>query len=599
MSDDAPTSGPPPAPAGSRLALPAGFMLDGYRLDRVASESTAAIVYAGTDVLLGVPVAVKEYLPGRLARRDATGKVIPFEEAVFERGLQAFFGEARALARCSHPALLRVVRFMQTNGTAYRVMPWVDGTPLTEVRRDMFVAPDEAALRALLHDLLGALEAFHATGQVHGAVTPANILLLGNDRPLLLGPEWSSRKSASELIESLMIGIAAGFAPREQMAGSAAEPQGPWTDLYSLGAVLRFCITGQLPAPDAAVQAPPHWSHEQRSAYSAALLAVIDAALSPAPQERPQNVAQFREWLEHMPARAGEGAAEPDFNSLIERMLQGVPGREEPVMAAAPEPPPASAPAAANDDVAIQRVLEEIALTAAAPVDDEPSKPAPAPPRKTHRAVLWGGAALVALMLMLFVGTVMRDEQRTLHVQWPAAGSAAVDPIATGRAPSALPELPSAPTGAGVEGAPGPAADPAPPRGAPAVPSEAAPIHPAPAVDAPPATVPPAAARSAAPTAPANDPTAASTQPAPALPSEGVAAPTHLAAAPAEATPAGTRPPAARAAEAARKAGSPRDQCGGRTPFATYRCMQTQCAKAQWTEHPQCKRLRETDSVEE
>jgi len=43
---------------------------------------------------------------------------------------------------------------------------------------------------------------------------------------------------------------------------------------------------------------------------------------------------------------------------------------------------------------------------------------------------------------------------------------------------------------------------------------------------------------------------------------------------------------------------NPREACSGRTQFALYRCMQTQCAAARWSEHPQCIRLRATDSVD-
>jgi len=43
---------------------------------------------------------------------------------------------------------------------------------------------------------------------------------------------------------------------------------------------------------------------------------------------------------------------------------------------------------------------------------------------------------------------------------------------------------------------------------------------------------------------------------------------------------------------------SPREVCAGRTPFALYRCMQAQCAQRTWTRHPQCERLRATDSVD-
>jgi hypothetical protein len=55
---------------------------------------------------------------------------------------------------------------------------------------------------------------------------------------------------------------------------------------------------------------------------------------------------------------------------------------------------------------------------------------------------------------------------------------------------------------------------------------------------------------------------------------------------------------AAKPVAAERSSTSPREACGNRTQFSLYRCMQTQCAQAQWTQHPLCKRLRIRDEVD-
>jgi hypothetical protein len=47
-----------------------------------------------------------------------------------------------------------------------------------------------------------------------------------------------------------------------------------------------------------------------------------------------------------------------------------------------------------------------------------------------------------------------------------------------------------------------------------------------------------------------------------------------------------------------RAARSPREVCGDRTQFSLYQCMQTQCAKAVWSAHAQCVKLRRTDTVD-
>jgi len=85
--------------------------LDCYELRGVIAQGTAAVVYLGTDRTLRVPVAIREYMPQGLAWRDATSRVMPLspaQEIPFSRGLNAFIDEARSLARCDHPSLLRM-----------------------------------------------------------------------------------------------------------------------------------------------------------------------------------------------------------------------------------------------------------------------------------------------------------------------------------------------------------------------------------------------------------------------------------------------------------------------------------------------------------
>ena len=126
--------------------------LDGYELRGVIAEGTAAVVYLGTDRTLRVPVAIREYMPHGLAWRDATSRVLPLSPAQqmpFARGLQAFIDEARTLARCDHPSLLRIVRLLEANGTAYSVMPHYVGRRLTDVRRGAKAADDDGEVSDL------------------------------------------------------------------------------------------------------------------------------------------------------------------------------------------------------------------------------------------------------------------------------------------------------------------------------------------------------------------------------------------------------------------------------------------------------------------
>ena len=309
-------------------ALPRGARLDAFEIVEAIAEGSSSIVYRATPLAGGAAVALMEYMPARLAQRDAAGAVAARSPALgpaYRQGLAAFLDEARTLMRCDHPALVRVLQVREVAGTAYRCMPLVEGRRLSELRSGMAEPPGEDVLRGLLDGLLGALETWHREGGLHGSVTAANILLLADDRPLLLGPGGAGRAIAAERIASLMTSEEPCFAPVEQIVPTADMPLGPAADLYALAGVLRYLITGQLPPPALGLPGAAHREPLRDVAqrlrkkrpnltYSAALLDTLEAALSTRPAERPQSVAQFRAWLAAGPpgsvAAAGPVAGE-------------------------------------------------------------------------------------------------------------------------------------------------------------------------------------------------------------------------------------------------------------------------------------------------
>jgi non-specific serine/threonine protein kinase len=299
-------------------ALSPGAWLEEFEVGEVIGQGSTAIVYAATDRARAIPVAIAEYMPGRLAQRNHEAQVTPRTSAqadAFAKGLKAFINETRTLARCNHPSLVRIVRLWDANGTAYRAMPRYPARRLLEVRLGMNEPPDEEAVRALLDALLGALGVFHQAGGGHGKVTPSNILLLADNRPLLLAPGAAGRAIAGDRIDVLMTGADPCFAPIEQMVESADIPLRPSVDLYALAGVARYWISGQLPGPVfGAPDSPRREKLEDtvqrlrltwpRLHYSAALLDALDSALSIYPAERPQSVAQMRARLGTAPAVA-------------------------------------------------------------------------------------------------------------------------------------------------------------------------------------------------------------------------------------------------------------------------------------------------------
>jgi non-specific serine/threonine protein kinase len=278
-------------------------VLEGHALDRVIAESALSVVYLGTDLALRLPVAVKEYLPQRLARRHSAALVVPLpgETQRFERGLRAFIDEARTLARCEHPSLLRVVRLVESHGTAYRVMPHLAGQRLDEVRRRRGAPLDGPVVRRLLESLLDALQAWQLVAGVHGRVVPDNILVLLDGRPLLMGPGAVEAALAPERRGASTTGARA-------VASSDGWPVGPWVDVHAVAQVGRFCITGEW--PEAGIDAAAEPLHDAmrrlgllgpRLGLDPSLVDAIAVATSPEPHLRPQSGAQLREWLAHGP----------------------------------------------------------------------------------------------------------------------------------------------------------------------------------------------------------------------------------------------------------------------------------------------------------
>ncbi|MDP9044518.1 MAG: hypothetical protein M3O01_06895, partial [Pseudomonadota bacterium] len=296
----------PPSTTRDRvdIVLPKGARLGPFEVQRLISRGASSFVYLATDHALAMPVALQEYLPMRLVYRDPWLHLHasdPTDEDILNRGMQVFIEESRLLARCEHPALMRVNHLFEAHGSAYRVMPFQPGRRLDDVRRQMAEPPPESALRALLDPLLGALETIHQLDQVHGGVTAANILLSDQDLPVLLAPGAAAREIRSDLVESLMATV-------ESQPGALlpeVAPTGPSIDLCALAEVMRFCITGEAAVPGTRPHEPLSvllgrgGGDAPMPVYSTEFISTLDAATSSSPEDWPTSVAQCRLWLTH------------------------------------------------------------------------------------------------------------------------------------------------------------------------------------------------------------------------------------------------------------------------------------------------------------
>jgi serine/threonine protein kinase len=284
--------------AAADVALPRGYALNEYRIDSTLGVGGFGLTYLATDSNLDLKVAIKEYLPGELALRGDDHSVSPKSEETtetFKWGLSRFLDESRTLASFRHPNIVRVMRFFQANQTAYMVMEFVAGQPLSDWARTRQPLGERTVL-AIAAPLLDGLELIHRAGYIHRDIKPGNIFVRDDGSPVLLD-FGSARMSGQD--SALTAIVSAGYAPLEQYHTHGK--QGPWSDLYAFGGVLYWMVTGNKPV-DAAARVredalPPAVQAGDGTRYSQNLLAAIDWALSPNEENRPQSVAAFRQAL--------------------------------------------------------------------------------------------------------------------------------------------------------------------------------------------------------------------------------------------------------------------------------------------------------------
>lgn len=287
--------------AGSEIALPKGYVLNEYRIEGTLGVGGFGLTYLATDSNLNLRVAIKEFLPGELILRCENQSVKPKSEStadIFKWGLIRFLDESRTLASFRHPNIVRVMRFFEANQTAYMVMEFVAGQPLHEWiggRRPLA----EQTVIAIAHPLLEGLEVIHQANYLHRDIKPNNIFVRDDGTPVLIDFGSARMTSANTDITSI---VTPGFAPLEQYHTHGN--QGPWSDLYSFGAVLYWMVTGNKPVESIARVRkdvlPPAAAVADGSRYSADLLKAIDWALAPLEEARPQSVAEFRDVLQHL-----------------------------------------------------------------------------------------------------------------------------------------------------------------------------------------------------------------------------------------------------------------------------------------------------------
>jgi non-specific serine/threonine protein kinase len=488
----APPAGPhdprdPHDPQERPHPLGVGHRLDEFELLEVIGEGGFGIVYRAYDHSLQREVAIKEYMPSMLARRVGDNSVHVRSErltATFEAGLRSFINEARTLAQFSHPALVRVHRFWESNSTAYMAIQLYKGRTLRRLAEEEPGRVTETWLLGMLGPLLGALETLHRSQCFHRDIAPDNIFIQQDDLPVLLD-FGAARKSIADLVDEVAVMVKSGYSPIEQYADDNTLLQGPWTDLYALGAVLYRAVTGN-PPPSAVVRSVQDayvpLSSMGRADLSPAFCAAVDHTLAVHSKDRTQTVAAFAAelgltklgdiYVNGMSAPtviipAAPVPAAPPPPTLAPQQLApqqiapaSAPVPLEPLGARGFATPPVAPVVPLAPAVAAAAATAATAATAAEPAKAKGQKPpvkasaAPArsAPRKKQGTpwLLVGGLVVALVAVGSWIGlrlTATKQETSTAMVPVPPPGA----PMSNTASPPAA--MPSTATGTGTPGA--------------------------------------------------------------------------------------------------------------------------------------------------
>ncbi len=280
-------------------ALPAGYQLDEYRIEHQFSLGGFSIVYLATDAQ-GQFVAIKEYLPNSLALRGE-GEIKPTisEEHLpaFRYGMKCFFEEGRALAKLSHPNVVRVLNFFRANDTVYMVMEYERGRTLQEMIQKNRAIITENFIRNVFTKLLNGLREVHSHKLLHLDLKPSNIYMRNDYTPVLID-FGAARQTLATDTPMLKPMYTPGFASPEHY--KQRELLGPWSDIYSVGASMYACMAGSAPQAadircekDRLIPAMVRWEGQ----YSDQLLETVDWCLCLNHLYRPQSVFALQKAL--------------------------------------------------------------------------------------------------------------------------------------------------------------------------------------------------------------------------------------------------------------------------------------------------------------
>ena len=312
--------------------LPCGSVLYGrYVVGKMLGQGGFGITYIGWNMILNIPVCIKEYYPFRYAMRSATQSRLVLwgddkESQTMRQNRERFVTEAqRAVILRDLSHVVSVWDMFYENETAYIVMDYLEGETLqSRIRRTNKTLGEKECVE-LLAPLMEDLEKAHRLGIIHRDIKPDNIMLREDGEPVLLDMGAAKELDRSARDENgrnenrgidaprlTLNAVSEGFSPKEQYRSNGNI--GPWTDVYAMCATIYYCVSGSVPTES--VQRDEGDRLDMRG-VSPALAEVLNRGLELKPEDRIQDMGELRASLEQAVK------TETDYQTAKELMARG------------------------------------------------------------------------------------------------------------------------------------------------------------------------------------------------------------------------------------------------------------------------------------
>ncbi|MCU0827617.1 MAG: protein kinase [Tabrizicola sp.] len=443
-----------------------------YTITRYLNSGGFGITYLAKDSL-DRDVVIKECFPSSFCRRSKTlvAARSRAHTAELRSVVQLFVKEARSLAKIVHPNIVAVHQVFEDNGTAYMAIDFVDGLDLQQIIDGQGKLPTPEEIVVITEKLLHAVGFIHSNDMLHRDISPDNILVSKDGEPVLIdfGAAREQASQTNRAMSALRV-VKDGYSPQEfYIAGSE---QGPWSDLYALGATLYHLISGEAPVNGQARLAAlaedrddPYVPLDGRfQGYPPGFLRAIDVALNTLPKQRTQSAAEWLTMFSSTSSPAFASTRSTSKDPVEDAVLKMVQSSRLAEANAAPQ----AAAAAPADFGAPPNFVRKVSQPAGKPRPASEAQPAQAARSGVGMVQVAAGIAVALALvgggLILFGGSDPAPSENTAAVDQQAPAETAAQSVAPAETPATSDTAAAAETPAETETAaltPEPATEPA------------------------------------------------------------------------------------------------------------------------------------------